>query len=412
MSIFAIARKPVYSFHNFWDTTVMRVPQFDLRAQTEKLGPELLEALRQVLYSGAYVQGAPIEELQKGMAAFFSAPHAVACSSGTDALLVSLMALDIGPGDEVITTPFSFFATLGVVLRLGAKPVLVDIDEATFNIDPHLIEAAITPKTKAIIPVHLYGQCADMNPILALSKKHSIPVIEDCAQSLGATYPLESGGVGKVRVGKAGAMGELGCISFYPSKNLGALGDAGMVLSTVDALGKKVAMLRNHGQSERYIHPLVGGNFRMDGFQAAVLNVKLKYLEGWIARRQQIATRYSEALTQRGLPAKGIVVPARVYQGKTGDSMDHVFHQYVIRAQDRNALKATLETKGVGCGIYYPVPFHHQPCWTSRYGTSWSFPRTEKAAAECLALPIFPEMSDEQVDIVVSSIAEHYGIRS
>jgi dTDP-4-amino-4,6-dideoxygalactose transaminase len=399
--------KPVYSLDNFWDTTVMRVPQFDLRAQTEKLGPELLEALRQVLYSGAYVQGAPIEELQRGMAAFFSVPHAVACSSGTDALLVSLMALDVGPGDEVITTPFSFFATLGVVLRLGAKPVLVDIEDSTFNMDPQLIEAAITPKTKAIIPVHLYGQCADMSGILALSKKHSIPVIEDCAQSLGASYPLEKGGVGK-----AGAMGELGCISFYPSKNLGALGDAGMVLSTDDALGKKVAMLRNHGQSERYIHPLVGGNFRMDGFQAAVLNVKLKYLEGWIARRQQIATRYSESLTQLGLPAKGVVAPARVYQGKTGDSMDHVFHQYVIRAQDRNSLKATLETKGVGCGIYYPVPFHHQPCWTSRYGTSWSFPRTEKAAAECLALPIFPEMSDEQVDIVVSSIAEHYGIRS
>ncbi len=385
----------------------MRVPQFDLRAQTEKLGPELLEALRQVLYSGAYVQGAPIEELQKSMKAYFSAPHAVACSSGTDALLVSLMALDVGPGDEVITTPFSFFATLGVVLRLGAKPVLVDIQDATFNIDPAQIEAAITSQTKAMIPVHLYGQCADMEPILALSKKHSIPVIEDCAQSLGATYPFKA-----AAVGKAGAMGELGCISFYPSKNLGALGDAGMVLATDDALGKKVAMLRNHGQSERYIHPLVGGNFRMDGFQAAVLNVKLKYLEGWIARRQQIATRYSEALTQLGVLSKGVVLPARVYQGKTGDSMDHVFHQYVIRAPDRNALKATLESKGVGCGIYYPVPFHHQPCWTSRYGTSWSFPRTEKAAAECLALPIFPEMSDEQVDIVASSIAEHYGIRS
>jgi dTDP-4-amino-4,6-dideoxygalactose transaminase len=380
----------------------MQIPLFDLRAQTERLSAEIMEALRQVVHSGAYVQGPPIEDLQKNLASLCGSSHAIACSSGTDALLVSLMALNIGPGDEVVTTPFSFFATLGVVLRLGAVPVLVDIEPDSFNIDPTKIRAAITPRTKAIIPVHLYGQCAAMDSILEIAREHRIAVIEDCAQSLMASYTNGA---------KAGSMGDLGCISFYPSKNLGAMGDAGMVVARDEKLARRVAMLRNHGQSERYVHPEVGGNFRMDGFQAAVLNVKLKYLNEWVRRRQEIATQYTQWLEQLGLDKKaGLVPPKRMHQGSVPDGLDHVFHQYVIRVSDRNALKAHLEASGIGTAIYYPIPFHKQPCWVTRFGTSYSFPEAEKAANECLALPMFPELTDSQTKQVVTSIAQHYGV--
>jgi dTDP-4-amino-4,6-dideoxygalactose transaminase len=301
------------------------------------------------------------------------------------------MALNVGPGDEVITTPFTFFATVGAIVRVGAKPVFVDIDPATFNINPDQIAARITPRTKAIIPVHLYGQCADMDPILALAAQHKLAVVEDAAQAIGAEY--------KGR--RAGSMGTLGCFSFFPSKNLGAFGDGGAVVTNDAALASKIRLLRTHGAQPKYFHKIVGGNFRLDTIQAAILQVKLKYLDSWTTRRQMNAAFYDNALAKRGLRGAVVQTPAQVQSR-------HIFNQYVIRVADRDALMNALKQQQVGTEIYYPLSMHQQECFANLGYRTGDFPQSEKAAQCTLALPIYPELTTAHLQRVVDCIAAHY----
>ncbi len=318
-------------------------------------------------------------------------PHAVAVSSGTDALLLALMAEGIGAGDEVITSAYSFFATAGVIVRLGARPVLVDIDPDTFNLDPTAAVAAITPRTRAILPVHLFGLCADLDPILAAAADAGIPVIEDAAQAVGASYKSR----------RAGSLGTFGCFSFYPTKNLGACGDAGLLTTGDPERARRARLLRTHGMERRYHHHMVGGNFRMDGFQAAVLRVKLRHLAAWTEGRRLNAERYSRLFRQAGLSAN-LVLPAEPPE------QQHVFNQYVIRSKPRNALKQHLDARGVGNEIYYPVPFHLQPCFADLGYRRGDFPHAERAADESLAIPIYAELTLEQQQTVVNTIAEFF----
>jgi dTDP-4-amino-4,6-dideoxygalactose transaminase len=315
--------------------------------------------------------------------------EAVAVSSGTDALLLALMALGIRPGDEVITTPYSFFATAGVVVRLGARPVFVDIDPSTFNIDPERIAAAVTPRTKAILPVHLFGLSADLDPILDEGSRSGVPVVEDAAQAIGATYKGQP----------VGGLGACGCFSFFPSKNLGAFGDAGLLATNDAALARRARLLRTHGMEPRYYHQLVGGNFRMDAMQAAILRVKAPRLAAWTEARRLNATRYVRMIREAGLDGR-IVLPHEP-QG-----FRHIFNQFVIRTADRDGLKTHLDERGIGNEIYYPVPFHLQPCFADLGYAAGDFPHAERAAAESLAIPIFGELILEQQQAVVGAIAE------
>jgi dTDP-4-amino-4,6-dideoxygalactose transaminase len=315
-------------------------------------------------------------------------PHAVGLSSGTDALLVALMALGIGRDDEVIVPTFSFFATAGCVSRAGATPVLVDIDPVTFNMDPAAAAAAVTSRTRAIMPVHLYGQCADMDPLLELARRRGIAVIEDAAQAIGATYKGRP----------AGAMGQAGCFSFFPSKNLGAFGDAGLLTTTDDSLAHEVRLLRNHGAEPRYFHKRIGGNFRLDALQAAVLRVKLPHLDRWTAMRRANADRY-DALFAESPAAGRVSVPRRA------PDCTHIFNQYVIRVPHRDAVRARLDAAGVGSEIYYPVPFHLQECFAPLGYRAGEFPHAEAAAAETLALPIYGELTEAQQREVVNAVA-------
>ena len=366
----------------------MKVPLLDLEAQYAGIREELAEAIGEVISSHAYCNGPAVRILEGRLAEYCGCAAAVAVSSGTDALLCSLMALGVGAGDEVITTPFTFFATAGVVWRLGARCVFVDIEPETFNIDPAGIEPAITERTRAVIPVHLFGQVAEMDPILAVAERHGLAVVEDAAQAIGATY----------RGRKAGSMGTVGCLSFYPTKNLGAMGDAGMILTQDAALAEKLAALRVHGETQKYFHKFVGGNFRMDSIQAAVLTVKLRHLDGWAARRRAIAARYDELLA--GVPE--VVTPT------VRDYCVSVFHQYVIRVPRRDELKAFLAERGVATGVYYPLSLHQQECFRSWGYRPGDFPESEKAAAEVLALPVYPELRDEQVAHVAGTIREFF----
>jgi len=320
-------------------------------------------------------------------------------TSGTDALLLALMALGVGAGDEVITSPYSFFATAGVVARLGAKPVLVDIEAATFNIDPSRIERAITSKTKAIIPVHLYGQCADMAPIMELARRRHLSVIEDAAQAIGAEY----------RDGRrACSIGTVGCLSFFPSKNLGCLGDGGMAVTNDPALAERMKILRVHGSQPKYYHKLIGGNFRLDTIQAAVLAVKLNYLDGWTKRRQENADRYESLFQQSGLIQKGKVrLPEAIYRD-SGVTHYHIYNQFVLRVDRRNDLIAHLKAKGIGAEIYYQVPFHLQECFRYLGHKEGDFPESERAANETIAIPIYPELTPAQQAEVVETIASLY----
>jgi dTDP-4-amino-4,6-dideoxygalactose transaminase len=306
------------------------------------------------------------------------------------------MALDIGPGDEVITTPFSFFATAGSVARLGGKPVFVDIDPVTFNIDPERMEAAITPRTKAVMPVHLFGQVAEMEPVLRIAGEHSLRVVEDAAQAIGAEY---RGGR------RAGGMGDLGCFSFYPSKNLGALGDAGMVVTNDPVLADRVRTLRMHGEESRYTHRLIGGNFRLDAIQAAALNVKLGYLDGWTAGRQSNARRYRSLFEERQVAQA--YLPEAIYEAE-GINHYHIFNQYVIRFRRRDRLKEHLGSLGIGTAVYYPVPLHIQPCFVSLGYQDGDFPEAERAAKEVLALPIYSELTEKQQRTVVDAVEQFY----
>jgi dTDP-4-amino-4,6-dideoxygalactose transaminase len=364
------------------------VPLLDLKAQYAALRDEIRPAVDRVLESQQCINGPEVAQLEREMARYSGAKHAVGVSSGTDAILLSLMALDIGAGDEVITTPYTFFATAGCISRAGARPVFVDIDPKTFNIDPARIEAAITPKTKAIMPVHLYGQCADMDPILAVAKKHNLPVIEDAAQAIGSEY--------KGR--RAGSMGTVGCFSFFPSKNLGAVGDAGAVTCNDDALARRLVKLRGHGAEVKYFHDEVGGNFRLDTIHAAVLSVKLRYLDQWTAARQANAAFYTSAI-QADPDLHATITPPAVVESR------HIFNQYVIRTRDRDGLKDFLKVRQIGTEIYYPVSMHQQKCFADLGYRTGDFPHSEEAALTTLALPIYPELTDAQKQWVVESLA-------
>lgn len=371
--------------------SAVRVPLLDLSAQNGPLRDEILAAIARLVESNRFIMGPEVEAFEREIAAAIGVRHAIGVSSGTDALLVALMALGIGPGDEVITPTFSFFATAGSVVRLGATPKLVDIDPVTCNVNVAAVERALTSRTRAIFPVHLYGLCADMDPLLALAARRNIAVVEDAAQAIGATC----GGR------QAGSMGTLGCFSFFPSKNLGAFGDAGLVTTNDDTLAARVRMLRNHGAEPKYFHKLVGGNFRLDALQAAVLRVKLPHLAAWTGARRANAKRYAGLFTEAGL-AGVLTLPVE----PAGRS--HIFNQYVVRAPRRDALRAHLDARGVGTEIYYPVPFHLQECFASLRHERGDFPEAEAAAAEVLALPIYGELTAEQQSAVVERIAEFY----
>jgi dTDP-4-amino-4,6-dideoxygalactose transaminase len=363
------------------------VPLLDLQGQYAPLREEILAAITRVCDSQRFIMGPEITALESELAALIGVRHAVAVSSGTDALLLALMALGIEAGDEVITTTYSFFATAGAIVRVGARPVLVDIDPVTFNIDPDAIARAITPRTKAILPVHLYGLCADMRPIVDIAARAGIPIVEDAAQAIGAT---DQGA-------PAGGLGTLGCFSFFPSKNLGAFGDAGLLTTNDETLAARARLLRVHGMEPKYYHHLVGANFRMDALQAAVLRVKAPHLPAWTEARRLNAARYTRLFRERGL-AEQVGLPVEPAGRR------HIFNQFVIRVPERDALKQSLDAEGIGNEIYYPVPFHQQPCFANlRYRTG-DFPHAERAAAESLAIPIYSELTTVQQERVVDAI--------
>ncbi len=371
----------------------MNVPLLDLKEQNQTLRPEIEAALGRVLDTNGFILGGEVAELEKELAAYCGTKYAIGCASGSDAILLALMALNVGPGDEVITTPYSFFATVSSITRLGATPVFVDIDPVTYNIDIEQVEAAITPRTKAIEPVHLYGQCSDMAALTAICEKRGIPVVEDAAQAIGA----EEDGV------RAGAMSAIGCFSFYPSKNLGGMGDGGFVTTNDDALAKKLLALREHGSEEKYYHKYVGLNSRLDGFQGAVLRVKLPHLDTWTDKRRANADNYRQLFTDLGVTEQ-IGVPAERKNAK------HIYNQYVIRIPNRrDELRAYLTEKGVGTDIYYPVPLHLQECFAYLGYKTDDMPESEKTALETLALPIYPEMKPDQQAYVAETIAGFFG---
>ena len=377
----------------------MNVPLLDLKAHHQPLRKELLAALEQVLDKNNFILGNEVAELEEKIAAYCQVRFGVGVSSGTDALLAALMALDIKSGDEVITTPLSFFATVGVIVRLGARPVFVDIDPVTYNLDPSRLEAAISPRTRAIIPVHLYGQCADMDPILQIATRHGLAVVEDAAQAIGSEY----------RDGRrACSMGVAGCLSFFPSKNLGGVGDGGMVVTNDQTLAERLRILRVHGAKPKYYHGVVGGNFRLDTLQAAVLNVKLGYLDRWTALRQQHAELYERLLRETGLvDEKKVCLPKAAYK-EAGLTHYHIYNQFVIGVSDRDQLQAHLKTKGIGTEVYYPVPLHRQECFNGLGYHEGDFPEAERASRELLALPIYPELNEDQQHYVVQAVREWF----
>jgi dTDP-4-amino-4,6-dideoxygalactose transaminase len=371
---------------------VASVPLLDLQAQYQSIRDEILATLTRVCDSQRFIMGPEVEGLERELAELLAVKHAVGVTSGTDALLVAMMAFGIGPGDEVVTSTYSFFATAGCVARLGATPVFVDIDPVTYNLDPAAVAAAITPRTKAIIPVHLYGQSADLDPILAAAARAGVPVIEDGAQAIGARY----------RGRPVGGIGTVGCFSFFPSKNLGAFGDGGLVTTNDGALAAELRRMRVHGADRQYYHQVIGGNFRLDALQAAVLRVKLPYLPGWTEARRRNAARYAELFAEFGLTGR-VTLPAEV------PGCYHIYNQYVVRVPDRDAVKAHLEARHVGCAIYYPVPFHEQVCFAYLGHRPGEFPHAEKAARETLALPVYGELTAEQQRYVVAVVAEALG---
>lgn len=377
----------------------MAVPLLDLNAHHEPLHDEIMAALERTFRSQAFILGPDVGTLEERVAAYTRAKYAIGVSSGTDALLIALMALGVGPGDEVITTPYSFFATAGAIVRVGAKPVLVDIDARTFNIDPSKIEQVIGPKSKAIIPVHLYGQSAEMGPIMELARRRNLAVIEDAAQAIGTEYKDGT---------RVGGIGTVGCFSFFPSKNLGCLGDGGMVTTNDAGLAERLKVLRVHGSQPKYYHKMIGGNFRLDTLQAAVLNVKLKYLDQWTKRRQENAQRYEELFGQSGLVQRGRVqLPEAAYRS-SGVKHYHIYNQFVLRVERRDDLMVHLKQHGIGAEIYYPVPFHLQECFRYLGHHEGDFPESERAAQETIALPIYPELTPEQQTEVVETVTVFY----
>lgn len=360
-------------------------PLLDLGAQYSAIGAELEEAVLRVLRSGHYILGPEVEALEAEVAAYSVCAHGVAVSSGTDALLVCLMAEGIGPGDEVIVPDYSFFATAGVVCRLGATPVFVDIEPATFNIDVAAAARAVTDRTKAIVPVHLFGQMAEMDEILALARERNLAVIEDAAQAIGAEY----------RGRRAGSMGHYGCLSFFPSKNLGGIGDGGMVVTNDAVRAERVRVLRTHGAKPKYHHQMVGGNFRLDAIQAAALRVKLRHLDTWTAGRQRNATWYRKALTH----VQGLTLPVERPDRR------HIYNQFVVTTPGRDALRDALKASAIGTEVYYPVPFHRQPCFSAVPSAGGDFPASDAAAATSVAIPVYPELTEPMRQTVAAKLA-------
>jgi dTDP-4-amino-4,6-dideoxygalactose transaminase len=375
-----------------------KVPFFDLAVQFKSIENEIKSALDEVFQNQQFIMGPKVQVLEEAMAQYCRTRYAVGVASGSDALLLSLMALGIGTGDEVLLPPFTFFATAGSISRLGATPVFVDIDRETYNMDPSKIEEKITARTKAIIPVHLFGQCADMDPFRKIAQERNLFIVEDAAQALGAEYKPKVGSEGR----RAGQIGDLGCFSFYPTKNLGAFGDAGMVVTDNPGLAEKVRLLRVHGSQPKYFHKAIGINSRLDTIQAAILLVKFKYLEKWTAERQKKAERYQGLFESLLSSVKGLKLPTVQYQNR------HIFHQYVIRVPERDRLKQFLAEEGIGTDIYYPVPLHLQECYSFLKYRRGDLPNSEKASEEVLALPIYPELTEDQQGVVVSRIKTFY----
>lgn len=384
----------------------MKVPLLDLKPQYNFLKSELDEALLRVAQSQYFILGPEVEKMEKEFCDFLGSKYAYGVSSGTDALLLALMAIDIKPGDEVILPTYSFFATAGVVARLNALPVLTDCDPVTFNIDPNDIEKRITKKTKAIIPVHLYGQSAEMAQIMEIAKKYNLYVIEDAAQAISTQY----------KNGKSvGTIGHIGCYSFFPSKNLGCFGDGGLVTTNDDELAYKLKIMRVHGGDPKYYHKVIGGNFRIDALQAAVLSVKLPHLNSWSQKRRNNAQLYSKLFIEKGLASsegmtqfndiEKILLPKAVYESDTLQNF-HIYNQYVVRVKHRDELRAYLTDKSIGTEIYYPIPFHLQECFNYLGHDKGDFPVSEFCADTSVALPIYPELSGEQINYVVDSIEE------
>lgn len=367
----------------------MDVPLLDLQLQFTPLRSEILAAVARVCDAQQFILGSEVEAFEEEIARWIGIRHAVGVSSGTDALLASLMALDVGPGDEVIVPTFSFFATAGCVARLGARPVFVDVDPETLMIDPAAARAAVTARTRAIIPVHLFGLCADMDPLAALAAAQRIAIVEDAAQALGATYQGRP----------AGTLGTVGCFSFFPTKNLGAFGDGGLVVTNDEALASRVRLLRNHGASPKYHHQAIGGNFRLDAIQAAVLRVKLPHLDEWNTRRRANAAVYRDLFAGAGAGSR-IVLPA------VPPERVHIYHQFVVRVPNRDGVRMQLRQRGIGTEVYYPVPFHRQVCFREIVSDVTAFPHADAAAHEVLAIPVYPGLTRDQQRYVVSTLAE------
>jgi dTDP-4-amino-4,6-dideoxygalactose transaminase len=372
----------------------VNVPLLDLRAQYAAIRDEVRAAIDAVCEDQHFILGPRLEALEHQIARYCGTAHAIGVSSGTDALLCALMALDIGRGDEVVTTPYTFFATAGSIARVGARPVFADIDPASFNLDPSRVEERVTQRTRALLPVHLFGRCADMEPLLALATRREVAVVEDAAQALGG-----EGGDGR----RAGGLGTVGCLSFYPTKNLGGFGDAGMVVTDDPGMARLVRGLRQHGSEDRYDHPRIGGNFRLDEVQAAVLLVKLQRLEGWTHARCERAQRYTEAFRDLNLEGPDtLVLPEVPKRGR------HVFNQYVVRTPRRDDLARLLATRGIGTAVYYPKPLHLQACFADLGYREGDFPEAERASRETLALPIFPELTAAMQGQVIDAVTAFF----
>jgi dTDP-4-amino-4,6-dideoxygalactose transaminase len=384
----------------------MNVPLLDLKAQYKTIKNEIDAALIRTAESQYFILGPEVEKMEQAMSAYIGCKHSFGVSSGTDALLLALMAIDIKPGDEVIVPTFSFFATAGVVARLNAIPVFVDSDKTTFNINVHQIEQKITKKTKAIVPVHLFGQSSDMAEIMVIAKKHNLKVIEDGAQAIGVHYKDGR---------QVGTIGDIGCFSFFPSKNLGCFGDGGLVTTNNDELAERLKIMRVHGGKPKYYHKVIGGNFRIDAIQSSVLNVKLPHLDNWSAKRRENAALYSKLFVQAGLAESegktffdeknSVLLPKPVFK-ESGHKNYHIYNQYVIRVERRNALREFLTQNGIGNEVYYPVPFHRQECFTYLNTKDSDYPVANCAANDSVAIPIYPELTAEQITFVVNTIAE------
>jgi dTDP-4-amino-4,6-dideoxygalactose transaminase len=385
----------------------MQVPLLDLKLQYQSLKKELDDALLRVAESQYFILGPEVEKMEKNISEFLNCNYAIGVSSGTDALLIALMAIDIKPGDEVIVPAYSFFATAGVISRLNATPVFTDVDSVTFNIDPKDFEKKITTKTKAVIPVHLYGQCCDMNLIVKIASEHKIKIIEDAAQAISTQY----------KDGRyAGTIGDIGCFSYFPSKNLGCFGDGGLVVTNDKDLAERLKILRVHGGHPKYYHKVIGGNFRLDALQAAVINVKLPHLNSWSAARRKNAQLYSKLFIEAGLSEEEgrinfddknkVLIPKAVYKSQNEIENYHIYNQYIIRAEKRDELRKFLSSNKIGTEIYYPVPFHLQDCFAYLGYKKGDFPVAENLADTSVALPVFPELTEEQINYVVEKIKE------